>query len=119
MKSEMKMETTLYVGNLPFETTEQDLHNLFAQIGMVNEILLMKDRDTGRSRGFAYVTMNSQEDAKKAVEQNNERIVYNRELKVILAHPREQRSWSNYDSNQGAGNQSNTSRNRTSGIRHY
>lgn len=111
------METTLYVGNLSFETTEEDLHLLFAQIGLVNEIVLMKDRDTGKSRGFAYVTMNSQENANKAVEQVNEQILNNRELKVILAHPREQRSWSNYDSNRVVGNQSTPHENRNWGIR--
>src|SRR5882724_9103457 len=57
------MGTKLYVGNLPFNTTENELQELFAQAGAVQEVTLMQDRFTGKSRGFAFITMGSEEDA--------------------------------------------------------
>ena len=59
------MEAKLYVGNLSYQTTEDELRTLFAQAGTVNEVALIKDRDTGSSKGFAFVTMSSQEEAKR------------------------------------------------------
>ena len=113
------METKLYVGNLSYETTEDDLRSLFTQVGTVNEVALIKDRDTGTSKGFAFVTMNSQEEANKAIAQFNGQSLSNRELTVNIARPREERPRSNYDSNQrGGGNRSNSS-NRGSGNRRY
>jgi cold-inducible RNA-binding protein len=102
------METQLFIGNLSSETTEDDLRSLFTQVGTVKEVVLMKDRDTGSSMGFAYVTMKSQEEANKAVYVFNGRSLDNRELKVNAVRSHD----SNYDSNQGSGNQSNTPRNR-------
>lgn len=81
----------LYVGNLSYETTEDDLRRLFAQAEIVNQVALIKDRDTGSSKGFAFITMASPEEANKAVERFNRQRVGNRELKVNLAHPREPR----------------------------
>lgn len=98
------METKLYVGNLSYETTEDDLRSLFAQVGTVNEVALIKDHDTGGSKSFAFVTMKSQEEANKAIEQFNGHRLSSRELKVNLARPRD----SNFDSNQRGGNQTNT-----------
>ncbi len=63
------MEAKLYVGNLSYDTTEDEIRNLFAQAGTVSEVALIKDRDTGTSKGFAFVTMSSQDEAKKAIEQ--------------------------------------------------
>jgi RNA recognition motif-containing protein len=98
------MDTKLYVGNLSYETTEDDLRRLFTQAGTINDVALIKDRDTGSSKGFAFVTMNSQEDADKAIIQFNGQNLDNRELKVNFARPRE----STYDSNQGNGYRSNS-----------
>ena len=109
------MEAKLYVGNLSYETTEDDLRRLFTQVGTVNDVALIKDRDTGSSKGFAFVTMSSQDEANKAIQQFNGRSLGNREMKVNTARPRE----SNYDSNQGSGYQSNSSRNRGGGSQRY
>lgn len=99
------METKLYIGNLSYETTEDDLRTLFAQIGTVNEVVLIKDRDTGSSKGFGFVTMNTQEEANKAIGQLNGRTLGNRELKVNVARPKEEGSRGSFDSNQrGRGN---------------
>lgn len=99
------MEAKLYVGNLSYDTTEDELRSLFTQAGTVNEVALIKDRDTGSSKGFAFVTMNSQEEADKAIEQFNGRSMGNRELTVSIARPREERPRSNYGNNQrGGGN---------------
>ena len=85
------METKLYVGNLSYETSENDLRGLFAQSGTVNEVVLIKDRDTGSSKGFGFVTMSSQEEANKAIQQFNGQSLGSRELKVNIARPREER----------------------------
>ena len=85
------MEIKLYVGNLSYETNENDIRSLFAQSGTVNEVILIKDRDTGSSKGFGFVTMNSQEEANKAIAQFNGQSLGSRELKVNLARPREER----------------------------
>ena len=86
------METKIYVGNLSYDTTEDELRELFAQAGTVNAVDLIKDRDSGSSKGFAFVTMNSQEEANAAIEQLNGHSLGNRELKVSIARPREERS---------------------------
>ena len=81
----------LYVGNLSFETTENDLQDLFEQHGQVNEVRLMMDRMTGKSRGFAFVTMNDDAQAKAAMSALNGREVNGRALTVNEARPREER----------------------------
>lgn len=83
------MENKLYVGNLPFSTTEEDLRSMFSQAGNVVSISLIKDRDTGRSRGFAFVEFSTQAEAEKAVSLFNNTPLDNRPLKVNLARPRE------------------------------
>lgn len=113
------MEAKLYVGNLSYETTEDDIRNLFAQAGTVNECVLIKDRDTGSSKGFAFVTMSSQDEAKRAIEQFNGKTLGNRELTVNVARPREERPRSNYDSNQQGGGNRNYSSSRGDGNRRY
>ena len=85
------MGTKLYVGNLSFNTTETDLQDLFAQIGAVNEVTLMQDKFTGKSRGFAFVTMGSEADAQKAIAELNGKTVEGRPLTVNEARPREPR----------------------------
>ena len=85
------MEVKLYVGNLSYRTGEDDLRTLFAQAGQVTSVALIKDRDTGNSKGFAFVEMNTQAEAQKAVSLLNGYNLEDRELKVNLAKPREAR----------------------------
>jgi RNA recognition motif-containing protein len=85
------MGTKLYVGNLSFNTTETDLQDLFAQAGAVQEVTLMQDKFTGKSRGFAFVTMGSEADAQKAIADFNGKTVEGRPLTVNEARPREAR----------------------------
>jgi len=86
------MDVKLYVGNLAFTTTVDDLRILFAQAGTVSAIDLIKDRDTGQSKGFAFVTMASQADAQKAIGMFNAFTMQERELKVNTAKAREDRN---------------------------
>jgi cold-inducible RNA-binding protein len=81
----------LYVGNLSFETTENDLQDLFEQHGTVGEVRLMMDRLTGKSRGFAFVTMNDDTQANAAKDALNGRELNGRALTVNEARPREER----------------------------
>jgi RNA recognition motif-containing protein len=81
----------LYVGNLSFETTENDLQDLFEQHGQVSEVSLMMDRMTGKSRGFAFVTMNDKAQADAAMAALNGKEVGGRTLNVNEARAREER----------------------------
>jgi len=85
------MSTKLYVGNLGFQTTSEDLQALFAQAGRVESASVIEDRMTGQSRGFAFVEMASTEEANTAIEQFNGKEVGGRALKVNEAKPRENR----------------------------
>jgi len=85
------MATKLYVGNLPFNTTENELQELFSQAGAVQEVMLMQDKFTGKSRGFAFVTMGSDQDAQKAIAEINGKTLEGRALTVNEARPREPR----------------------------
>lgn len=85
------MESKLYVGNLSYQTTEDQLRDLFAQAGSVTAVDLIKDRDTGSSKGFAFVTMGSGTEAENAIRMFNGYSMDNRELKVNAARPREER----------------------------
>jgi cold-inducible RNA-binding protein len=85
------MGTKLYVGNLSFNTTENELQELFAQAGAVQEVTLMQDKFTGKSRGFAFVTMSSEEEAQNAISKFNGQTIEGRPLTVNEARPREQR----------------------------
>ena len=82
----------LYVGNLPFASTAQDLEALFGQVGTVNVVEIIFDKFTGRSRGFAFVTMGNGDEAQKAVEQFHGHEVEGRALSVNIARPREERA---------------------------
>src|SRR6186997_1131149 len=86
------MSTKLFVGNLSFNTTENDLSDAFAAHGTVVEANLMMDRMTGRPRGFAFVTMSSAEEAQKAIDALNGKELDGRALTVNVARPREERS---------------------------
>ena len=86
------MSTKLYVGNLAFQTTSEELQELFAQAGTVESASVVEDRMTGRSRGFAFVEMATPEEAASAIEQMNGKEVGGRALKVNEAKPRENRS---------------------------
>lgn len=97
------MNTKLFVGNLSFNTTENDLQDAFAAHGTVTEANLMMDRDTGRPRGFAFITMGTPEEAQKAIEALNGSTLDGRSLTVNEAKPREARS-SGGRENAGRGN---------------
>src|ERR1044072_8592751 len=85
------MGTKLHVVNLSFNTTETDLQDMFAGVGPVQEVTLMQDKFTGKSRGFAFVTMTSEGDAQKANTEFNGKTVEGRPLTVNEARPREPR----------------------------
>ena len=86
------MGTKLYVGNLPFDITEDDLRTMLSQHGPVNEIAVIMDKITGRARGFAFATMNTPEGAKAAILALNGKDWKGRALTVNEARPREERS---------------------------
>lgn len=85
------MGNRLYVGNLSFNATETDLMDLFGQAGTVKEVALIQDRETGKSRGFAFVTMSSDEEANAAISQLNGKSIEGRSISVNEARPREER----------------------------
>ncbi len=85
-------DNRLFVGNLAYQTAENDLNDLFSQVGSVTSVNLMMDKFTGKSRGFAFVEFASADDAQKAVEQFNGQDFQGRALTVNIARPREERS---------------------------
>ena len=86
------MSKKLHVGNLAFQTTSNDLQQLFGQAGTVESASVIEDRDTGRSKGFAFVEMSTEEEAASAIDQFNGKELAGRMLKVNEARPRENRS---------------------------
>jgi cold-inducible RNA-binding protein len=86
------MSVRLYVGNLPFSISEQEVEELFRQLGVVESTNLVTDRDTGRSRGFAFVEMESRESAEAAIASLNGHEIDGRALTVNEARPRENRA---------------------------
>ena len=86
------MSNKLFVGNLSFDTTENELQDAFAQHGTVTETNLMMDRMSGRPRGFGFVTMSSAEEAQKAIAALNAAQLDGRALTVNVAKPREERA---------------------------
>jgi RNA recognition motif-containing protein len=102
------MAMKLYVGNLSFQTSSEDLQQLFAQAGTVESATVVEDRDTGRSRGFGFVEMASKEEGEKAIEQFNGTDLAGRNLTVNEARPREDRGGGGggrggYGGNRGGG----------------
>ncbi|HEV7745648.1 MAG TPA: RNA-binding protein [Pyrinomonadaceae bacterium] len=85
------MSMKLYVGNLAFQTTSEELQTLFAQAGTVESVSLIEDRETGRSRGFGFVEMSSKEEGAAAIQQFNGKDMGGRALNVNEAKPREDR----------------------------
>jgi RNA recognition motif-containing protein len=85
------MSTKLYVGNLSFQTTSEELQEMFAQAGTVKSASVVEDRETGRSRGFGFVEMGSDAEAAAAIDQFNGKEIGGRALKVNEAKPRESR----------------------------
>lgn len=94
------MEKRLYVGNLPYDTTEDQLHELFSAHGEVAATKLISDFATGRSRGFGFVEMRTEEGAQAAINGMNKAKIGNREIVVNEARPRPERS----SGNRGGGN---------------
>jgi cold-inducible RNA-binding protein len=86
------MSNKLFVGNLSFNVTENDLNDAFAAYGTVTETNLMMDRATGRARGFGFVTMSTAEEAQKAIDALNGKELDGRAITVNVARPREERS---------------------------
>jgi RNA recognition motif-containing protein len=88
------VESKLYVGNLSYNVTEEQLRTLFSQAGTIKEIALIMDRDTQRPKGFGFVEMTTQVEAQKAIEMFNEHELDGRRLMVNLARPKEDRGGS-------------------------
>ena len=103
------METKLYIGNMSYDTTEEDLRTMLSEAGTVGSVDIIKDRDTGRPKGFAFVTMGTQAEAEKAISMFNEKTVNDRALTVNIARPREERPFG------GGSNFSNNSNHRSRG----
>lgn len=97
------METKLYVGNLSYNSTEDDLKSLFSQAGTVTSVDVIKDRETGRSKGFAFVEMSSPSEAEQAIKLFNGYELDRRALKVNPARPKEDRGYSGGGGSRGGG----------------
>ena len=101
------MSTKLYVGNLSFQTTSADLQEMFAKAGTVQSASIVEDRETGRSRGFAFVEMSTNAEAAAAIDQFHGKEMGGRALTVNEAKPRENRNGSgggrNFGGNRGGG----------------
>ena len=108
------MEVKLYVGNLSYSTTEEELRELFAQAGNVASVAVIKDRDTGQSKGFGFVEMTTQAEAQTAISKFNSYKMGERALTVNLARPKEERS-----SSGGGGGYNNNRRSGGGGSRRY
>jgi RNA recognition motif-containing protein len=91
-----KMSKKLYVGNLSYKTTEDDLKDLFKEFKTVTEVNVITDRTTGRSRGFGFVEFSSDEDADKAIESLNGKMFQDREIVINEARPRKNRGFQRY-----------------------
>ena len=109
------MSKKLYVGNLAFQTTSQHLQELFSQAGTVESASVIEDRDTGQSKGFAFVEMSTDEEAASAIEQFNGKEVAGRMLKVNEARPRENRGGGGGRGFGGGGNRGGHGGNRGGG----
>jgi RNA recognition motif-containing protein len=90
----------LYVGSLPYQTTEQELADLFGQVGQVDSATVITDRDSGRSKGFGFVEMSNDDEARRAIDQLNGTVLGNRQ--IIVNEARERRD-NSYGGNRGGG----------------
>jgi len=111
------MESKIYVGNLSYSTTEDDLRTLFFQAGTVTSVALIKDRDSGQSKGFAFVEMGNQSEAQKAISMFNGFNMGDRELKVNMARPKEERG--GFGGNRGGNNSRGGNRNQRGNGKRY
>jgi RNA recognition motif-containing protein len=101
------MEAKLYVGNLTYDTTEDGIRELFMQAGGVVSVALIKEPGTNRSKGFAFVEMNSQAEAQKAISMFNGYSLNDRQLNVNIARPREERGGGGFRPQQRGGPRQN------------
>jgi RNA recognition motif-containing protein len=85
------LETKLYIGNMSYDTTEDDLRTMLGEAGTVGTVDIIKDRDTGRPKGFAFATMGNQEEAEKAISLFDQKVINERAITVNIARPREER----------------------------
>ena len=111
------MSKKLYVGNFSYNTTEQEIRDLFTQVGEVDSVSLITDRETGRSKGFGFVEMNTEEGGREAIKRFNGYALDNRNLTVNEARPREERSsggfGGGYSDNRSSGKRSGGNSNST------
>lgn len=103
------MAKKLYVGNMSYDTTETQIRDLFAQVGEVTSVALITDRETGRAKGFGFVEMSTEENAKEAIKRFNGFSIDNRALTVNEARPREERS-GGFGGGFGGGSRGNSNR---------
>lgn len=111
------MDSKLYVGNLAYTTSEADLQTLFAQAGTVTSVAIINDRETGRSKGFAFVEMSNQAEAEKAISMFNGQNYQERPLTVNIARPREERGGFGGGGNRGGGNYNDRNRRSNTGTK--
>ncbi len=97
------MESKLYVGNLSYNTTDQDLRELFGQAGEIQEVILVSDKYSGQPKGFGFVQMANQADAEKAIRMFNDQELDGRRIIVNIARPKEERSGGGYRGGQRGG----------------
>lgn len=95
------MEQKLYLGNLSYDATREEIQSLFETYGTVNDVFIVKDRESGRPRGFAFVTMDTKESMQAAMEGLNGTEFMGRELTINEARPREERGGSNFRGKSG------------------
>ncbi|GAP21304.1 RNA recognition motif domain-containing protein [Leptolinea tardivitalis] len=113
------MDVKLYVGNISFSTTEDELRTLFSQAGTVKAADVIKDRESGRSKGFAFVTMSTQEEAEEAIKKFNGFSFGSRELKVNIARPKEESGRGGYGGNRNSGGGYGRNQGRNGGDNRY
>jgi cold-inducible RNA-binding protein len=113
------MSMKLYVGNLSFGTMENDIQRLFSQAGSVESVSMITDRDTGRSRGFAFVEMSSKSEGESAIARFNSSELDGRSLVVSEAKPRENHGGGFDSGRNGGGRGGNFGRGRGNGRSHY
>ena len=100
-----KMEKKLYVGNLSYDATREDVQSLFENYGTVSDVFIVKDRESGRPRGFAFVTMETKESMDAAIEGLNGEEFMGRNLAINEARPREERSGNKFNERRGNNNE--------------
>jgi cold-inducible RNA-binding protein len=103
------MSKKLYVGNMSYGTTEDQIRDLFAQVGEVSSVAIITDRETGRAKGFGFVEMNNDEQGQEAIKRFNGYTLDNRTLTVNEARPREERSGGSFGGDYGGGRRENRS----------